>query len=224
MVRESGVWSLEFGVRPREFGVCYLGFGICYLEFCPGFIKYLFMSSLGKEFLETAIRRFKYYKDLGEKAFEQVDEQGLHYRPNDESNSIALIVQHMVGNMLSRWTNFLTEDGEKNWRKRDDEFEVHAQTKQQLMEEWQKGWDCLFSTLESLQEDDLLKTVYIRQEALTAVDAINRQLAHYPYHIGQIIYIGKLIRDKEWKSLSIPKGHSSQYNSSAEIKDPAKKF
>jgi hypothetical protein len=182
------------------------------------------MKSLGKEYLDTAIRRFKYYKDLGEKTFEQLGDGDFHFRPNEESNSIAVIVQHMTGNMLSRWTNFLTEDGEKEWRQRDDEFEAHEQTKQQVIDNWQKGWDCLFNTLESLQEDDLLKTVYIRKEPLSVVDAINRQLAHYPHHIGQILYAGKIIRDGEWKNLSIPKGHSMKYNNSSEVKDPAKKF
>jgi hypothetical protein len=182
------------------------------------------MSSIGTEFLQTVIRRFKYYKDLGEKTFAQLSDQEFHFSPNKESNSIAVIVQHMTGNMLSRWTNFLTEDGEKEWRQRDDEFEVHQQDKQQVIDTWQKGWACLLSTLESLKDDDLLKTVYIRKEPLTAIDAINRQLAHYPYHIGQIIYVAKIIKDANWKNLSIPRGHSTQYNSSKEIKDPAKKF
>jgi Protein of unknown function (DUF1572) len=182
------------------------------------------MHSIGQEFLQTAIRRFKYYKDLGEKTFAQLNDEEFHYRPNEESNSIAVIVQHMTGNMLSRWTNFLTEDGEKEWRQRDDEFEVHDQDKQQVTDAWQKGWGCLLSALESLQEEDLSKTIYIRQEALTVIDAINRQLAHYPYHIGQIIYIAKIIKHTNWKNLSIAKGHSTQYNSSNEVKDPAKKF
>jgi hypothetical protein len=182
------------------------------------------MNSIGTEYLQTAIRRFKYYKDLGEKTFAQLSDKEFHFSPNEESNSIAVIVQHMTGNMLSRWTNFLTEDGEKEWRQRDDEFEVHQQNKQQVIDEWQKGWTCLLSALESLQENDLLKTVYIRKEPLTAIDAINRQLAHYPYHIGQIIYIGKIIKNSAWKNLSISKGHSTQYNNSSEVKDPAKKF
>jgi hypothetical protein len=180
--------------------------------------------SLGKEFLQTVIRRVKYYKDLGDKTFEQLHDADFHYQPNDESNSIAVIIQHMAGNMLSRWTNFLTEDGEKEWRQRDDEFALHTYSKQQLLEIWEKGWTCYLTTLASLQEDDLLKTVYIRQEGLTVIDAINRQLAHYPYHVGQIVYIGRIIKDHSWKNLSIPKGESQQYNKSGVVKDPSRKF
>ena len=180
--------------------------------------------STGKEFLSTAIRRLKYYKDLGEKTFEQLEEKDLHFRASSESNSIAVIVQHISGNMLSRWTNFLTEDGEKEWRRRDDEFEIQQYSKQQVIDLWQKGWDCFLQALESLTDDDLLKTVHIRQEPLTVIDAINRQLAHYPYHVGQIVFIGKMIRNESWKSLSIPKGRSQAYNKSADVKDPAKGY
>jgi len=182
------------------------------------------MENPGNEFLTTAIKRFKYYKDLGDKTFQQLSAEQLHFKPNEASNSIAMIVQHMTGNMLSRWTNFLTEDGEKPWRQRDYEFEEHELTYQQVMDLWEKGWTCFLDSLSSLTQDDLLKTVYIRQEPLTVIDAINRQLAHYPYHVGQIIYIGKIVRDGNWTSLSIPKGQSSQYNSSSDIKDPANKF
>jgi hypothetical protein len=135
-----------------------------------------------------------------------------------------VIIQHIAGNMLSRWTNFLTDDGEKEWRQRDDEFAVHQYSRKQLMEIWEKGWKCLLDTLGSLKADDLLKTIYIRKEPLTAIDAINRQLAHYPYHIGQLLYIGRMIKNESWKNLSIPKGTSQQYNQSASMKDPAKKF
>lgn len=180
--------------------------------------------SLAKDYLETSIRRLKYYKDLGDKTFEQLNEWDFHYQPNDESNSIAIIIQHMAGNMLSRWTNFLEEDGEKEWRNRDTEFESGKQSKPELLAVWEKGWDCFFSTLGSLKKKDLKKKVSIRKEELTVVDAINRQLAHYPYHVGQIIYIAKIIRNKNWKNLSIPKGESQVYNSSSETKDPAKKY
>ena len=183
------------------------------------------MNTIGKEYLDTVIRRLKQYKELGDKTFSQLNDAEFHYRPNMASNSIALIIQHMSGNMLSRWTNFLTEDGEKEWRKRDDEFTDHPQhNKQALVDCWEDGWRCFFDTLASLQDDDLLKTVYIRQEPLSVMDAINRQLAHYPYHIGQIVYIGRMIRNENWKSLSIPVGQSEQYNQGSEIKDPAKKF
>lgn len=182
------------------------------------------MSSLGKDFLQTAVKRLRYYKDLGDKTFEQLNNWDFHYQPNDDSNSIAIIIQHMTGNMLSRWTHFLTEDGEKEWRNRDTEFEVTKQSKKELLELWEKGWGCFLGTLHSLQKKDLKKTVTIRKEELTVVDAINRQLAHYPYHIGQIVYIAKIIKSKNWKNLSIPRGQSQAYNSSAEIKDPANKL
>lgn len=182
------------------------------------------MASLGKEYLSTAIRRLKYYKELGDKTFSQLNDWDFQYQPNDDSNSIAIIIQHLAGNMLSRWTNFLTEDGEKEWRHRDDEFEIHQYTKQQLVELWEKGWSCFLDALNSLKKKDLKKTVHIRQEPLLVIDAINRQLAHYPYHIGQIIHIAKTIKGKNWNNLSIPKGASQQYNDGQEIKDPAKKF
>lgn len=180
--------------------------------------------SLGKEYLSTVIKRLKYYKELGEKTFEQLEEKDFHLLPTSESNSIAVIVQHLSGNMLSRFTNFLTEDGEKEWRQRDDEFEIHDFSKQQIIDIWNKGWERCFDALESLTENDLLTIIYIRKEPLTVVDAINRQLAHYPYHIGQIIYIGRMIKNKDWKNLSIPKGQSSQYNSGNQLKDPARKY
>jgi len=182
------------------------------------------MISLEKEYLATVIKRLKYYKDLGEKSFEQLEESDFHYKPNSESNSIAIIIQHLTGNMLSRFTNFLTEDGEKEWRQRDDEFEIHQYSKTRILEIWQQGWDCCLSTLSFLQDDDLLKTIYIRKEPLSVVDAINRQLAHYPYHIGQIVFIARMIKNENWKNLSIPKGQSLQYNSEEQVKDPAKKF
>jgi hypothetical protein len=182
------------------------------------------MSSVGNIYLQTALKRFRYYKELGEKTFSQLTDAELHFMPNAASNSIAVIVQHMTGNMLSRWTNFLTEDGEKPWRQRDEEFEVHNYSKQQILDLWEKGWACFLDALTSLTENDLLKTIYIREEPLLAIDAINRQLAHYPYHVGQIIYIGKLIKDSGWQSLSIEKGKSDDYNKSDGLKDPAKKF
>ena len=180
--------------------------------------------SIGKEFLTTAIRRMKYYRDLGEKTFDQLNDEEIHFQPTSESNSIAVIVQHMTGNMLSRWTNFLTEDGEKEWRKRDEEFEKKQMSKQDLIEVWHKGWDCFLNALQSLKEEDLLTTVHIRQESLSVIDAINRQMAHYPYHVGQIIYIGKILRNNDWKSLSIPKGKSADYNTGDKAKDPARSY
>ena len=174
--------------------------------------------NLGTEFLNCAIKRLGYYKELGDKTFAQLKEEDFHFKPNAESNSIALIIQHTAGNMLSRWTDFLTTDGEKDWRNRDSEFEEQNLTKQQLISFWQKGWDCLLNTLHALTEEDLLKTIYIRTEGLLVMDAINRQLAHYPYHVGQIIYLAKVIKNEEWQNLSIAKGHSDNFNQQMQTK------
>jgi hypothetical protein len=141
-----------------------------------------------------------------------LDEENLFWQYNDASNSIAIIVQHLWGNMLSRWTNFLTEDGEKEWRERDAEFEKVINTKEELIIKWDEGWDRLFAELKSLTDDDLNKTIYIRKEPLTVIDAINRQLAHYSYHVGQMVYIGKMQLNDRWISLSIPKGNSKEFN------------
>lgn len=173
---------------------------------------------LASSYLESAIKRLHYYKELSDKTFVQLKEEDFHFTPHADSNSIALIIQHMAGNMLSRWTDFLTTDGEKDWRNRDTEFEEQNLTKQQLIDFWQKGWDCLLNCLNSLTEEDLLKTIYIRSEALLVIDAINRQLAHYPYHVGQIIYLGKLIKKGDWINLSIAKGHSGQFNEQMKAK------
>jgi hypothetical protein len=170
------------------------------------------MKSFAAEVLQSAIKRFRGYQDLGEKAFVQLSDPDFYFQPNAASNSIAVIIQHISGNMLSRWTNFLTEDGEKDWRNRDAEFEANTVSREQLMNEWHKGWDCLLNALTSLNENDLQKTVHIRGEALSAIDAIHRQLAHYAYHVGQIVYLGRLIKDQQWRSLSIPKGQSERYN------------
>ncbi len=163
-------------------------------------------------FLQDCIKRFEYYKSLGDKTFEQLEEQSFFFKPSPDSNSIAIIIQHMYGNMLSRWTNFLTEDGEKDWRKRDSEFEEMQLSKQDLISFWDEGWKVLLDTLKSLQPADLSKTIHIRTEPLMVYDAIIRQMAHYPYHVGQIVTLGKMIKDKEFKSLSIPKGESQQFN------------
>jgi Protein of unknown function (DUF1572) len=180
--------------------------------------------SIEQDFLTTATKRLKYYKDLGDKAMAQLEPEDLFYSPGEESNSIAVIVQHVHGNMMSRWTNFLTEDGEKPWRQRDREFENIIETPAAVLENWEEGWKCLFGALSSLQASDLKKNVTIRQEPLTVVDAINRQLAHYPYHVGQIVFLARMIKKQGWESLSIPRGQSEQYNQSSEIKDPAKNF
>ncbi len=173
-------------------------------------------------FLTDVIKRFEYYKQLGDATFEQLTDQDFLYQPNEESNSIAIIIQHMYGNMLSRWTNFLTEDGEKEWRSRDAEFIVMECSKQDFISFWNEGWKCLLDTLKSLQEADLNKTIYIRTEPLIVYDAILRQLAHYPYHVGQIVYIGKIINNTKWKSLSISKGNSKSFNESMKDKHSTK--
>jgi len=163
-------------------------------------------------FLSSSIKRFKYYKNLGDKAFEQLNYDELQKEFADDSNSISIIVKHLVGNMLSRWTNFLTEDGEKTWRNRDQEFIDTYRSKEDMLNSWETGWDCLFKALEDLKNEDLEQIVYIRNEEHTVTEAIIRQLAHYPYHIGQIIFIGKLIKGNQWTSLSIPKGKSDDFN------------
>ena len=180
--------------------------------------------SIAKDFLLTAIRRLKYYRELGEKALDQLSEEQIHSSPNSTVNSIAIIIQHMSGNMISRWTNFLTEDGEKKWRQRDEEFEVHQHTRAALMVLWHQGWDLLFDTLEKLKKADLKKKVYIREEELTVIDAINRQLAHYPYHVGQIVNMGKIVKGEDWQNLSIPKRGRGDLSSGKSLKDPARKY
>ncbi|MBA4850656.1 DUF1572 domain-containing protein [Emticicia sp. BO119] len=164
------------------------------------------------DYLTSTRKQFEYYKMLGEKTFAQVSDEQLFWQYNEESNSIAIIVKHLWGNMLSRWTDFLTTDGEKEWRQRDAEFENDIATKEELLSKWDEGWDCLFKALDSLTTEDLDKVIYIRNQGHSVVEAINRQLAHYPYHIGQIVFIGKMVCDTNWTSLSIPKGNSKVYN------------
>lgn len=164
-------------------------------------------------YLQSAIKQVEYYKLLGEKSFEQLTEEQLLWQANDASNSIAIIVNHLWGNMMSRWTDFLTTDGEKEWRNRDAEFEHEITSRSELLHKWNQGWDCFMGVLNGLQEEDLGKIIYIRNMGHTVMEAINRQLAHYPYHIGQIVFVAKLVCDEKWVSLSIPKGNSQAYNS-----------
>ncbi len=135
----------------------------------------------------------------------QLSDADLHWQFNEDTNSIAMNVHHLWGNMRSRWTDFLTSDGEKPWRERDAEFEPFSADRAQIMTRWEEGWACLFAALESLQPEDLDRTVYIRGEAHSVVEAIQRQVAHYAYHVGQMVQIGKMIRGQEWTSLSLPK-------------------
>ncbi|MFT4696946.1 MAG: hypothetical protein ACI9SJ_000062 [Flavobacteriaceae bacterium] len=164
------------------------------------------------DYLPNVIKQFNYYKSLGEKTFLQVSEEKLFWKPNEESNNMAIIVKHMSGNMLSRWTDFLTSDGEKDWRNREAEFNNDISTKEELLLVWEKGWSCLFDTLTTLTHDDLSKEIYTRNMGHSVTEAINRQLSHYAYHIGQIVFLGKLITDSNWEILSIPKGESNNYN------------
>ncbi|WP_431136588.1 DUF1572 family protein [Psychroserpens mesophilus] len=163
-------------------------------------------------YLPSIIKQFEYYKSLGDKTINQLSIEELKKEFVDDSNSIAIIVKHIAGNMLSRWTNFLTEDGEKSWRYRDKEFEDTFQTKEELVIYWMKGWNCLFDAISSLTEKDLERIIYIRNQGHTVIEAINRQLAHYAYHIGQLVFLGKLLKKNNWVSLSIPKGKSKTYN------------
>ena len=167
---------------------------------------------MNNNFLTSAIKQFEYYKLLGEKTFAQLQDEKLFWQYNTESNSIATIIKHLQGNMFSRWTNFLTTDGEKEWRNREQEFENDIQTKKQMITLWNTGWQCLFDALHSLPETDLEKIIYIRNQGQTVTEAINRQLCHYSYHVGQIVFIGKMICNRKWQTLSIPKGNSHQYN------------
>jgi hypothetical protein len=163
-------------------------------------------------FIADVFKRLAYYKHLGDKTFEQLEDKDFFFLASAESNSIAIIVQHLHGNMLSRFTNFLTEDGEKAWRNRDTEFNAALNTKEEVINAWEEGWKCALDAIAALQPDDLTKTIYIRSEPLIVYDALLRQLAHYPHHVGQILFIGKMIKDAGWQSLSIPKGSSTHFN------------
>ena len=170
-------------------------------------------------YLDSVRKQFEYYKSIGDKTFEQLSFEELKIQFTQDSNSISIIVKHLVGNMLSRWTNFLTEDGEKEWRQRDKEFIDNYSNKEDLFNSWNKGWSCLVNTLDAINNNDLNHIVYIRNQGHTVTEALNRQMMHYAYHIGQIIYIGKLVKGKDWKSLSIPKGESKTYNQEKFAKD-----
>ena len=174
-------------------------------------------------YLESVKKQFEYYKMLGEKTFEQIPEEKLFWQLNKESNSIATIVKHLNGNMLSRWTDFMTTDGEKEWRKRDKEFDNDIKTKKELLSKWTEGWECLFKAINPLTEKDLEKEIYIRNMGHSISEAINRQLAHYSYHIGQIVFIGKIVHNENWKSLSISRGKSKEYNKEKFSKPKRKK-
>ncbi len=165
-----------------------------------------------ESYLTSVRKQFEYYKMLGEKAMEQLEESQLFWQYNEESNSIAVIVNHIAGNMLSRFTGFLTTDGEKPWRNRDAEFVNPFRSKAELMARWAEGWECLMQALAQLTDADMERIVYIRNDGHTVVEALNRQLAHYPYHIGQMVFIAKMLKNEEWQTLSIARNKSVEYN------------
>lgn len=165
-----------------------------------------------EKYLKSVLKQFEYYKLLGEKTFAQLSEYELFWQFNDESNSIAVTVNHLWGNMKSRWTDFLTTDGEKEWRNRDLEFESVIKSRAEMIEKWEDGWSCLFDALHSINNENFDSKIVIRNQSHSIPEAINRQMMHYAYHIGQIVYIGRMIKGKKWQSLSIPKGKSKDFN------------
>jgi hypothetical protein len=164
------------------------------------------------DFLVSARRQFEMYRMLGEKSLARIPDDRLFHAINDDCNSAWTIVKHLSGNMLSRWTDFLTKDGEKEWRNRDAEFVNDVSDRAALMERWRQGWDCLFRALDALMQHDLSTTVFIRNEPHSVMEAIHRQLSHYPYHVGQLVFIAKMYSHGGWTSLSIPKGGSDAFN------------
>jgi hypothetical protein len=171
------------------------------------------IQSLGEHYLEDALYTFRYYKQLAERAFAQISDEDFFRTIDDESNSIAVNIKHMAGNMLSRWTDFLTTDGEKPERNRDLEFVMLPETmKADMLAYWEKGWQVTFDAVEPLNADDLMRTVTIRGQVHTVVQAIDRQMAHYAYHVGQIVYLAKHFKSSDWQTLSVPKNKSAEFN------------
>lgn len=170
--------------------------------------------TVAQTYLNVVQKRFRSVKELGDNTLSQLDHEQLHWAFNEESNSIAVIVKHVSGNMISRWTDFLTTDGEKATRNRDDEFTDSLQTKEEVMTVWEKGWRVFLDALQRLTEVDLQGFVTIRGERHSVIDAIERQMSHYSQHVGQIIYIAKQLKGTEWQTLSIPKGQSQAFTES----------
>lgn len=166
----------------------------------------------GNIYLKNVKQELSRYKSLAEKAMEQLDPDQLFFAFNDDCNSISMIVKHLHGNMLSRWIDFLTTDGEKPWRNRDSEFENTILDQKEVLRLWEEGWSFVFTALDSLNDEKLAITIHIRNEAHTVMEAINRQLAHYAYHVGQIVIIAKQLKKGAWISLSIPKNRSAEFN------------
>ncbi len=163
-------------------------------------------------YIEDSVLLFRYYKKLADRALAQVNDEQLYALLDEDANSIAVVMKHMAGNMKSRWTDFLSSDGEKSWRNRDTEFEQPPATRQALLERWEEGWACLFAAIESLTDEDRGRAVTIRGEAHSVMQAVNRQVAHYSYHCGQIVLLAKHFQHAHWKSLSVPKGKSAEFN------------
>ncbi len=170
------------------------------------------MNTFINDYRRDAIQSFRNYKLLADRSVEQVSDEQFFAVIDPESNSIAVIVKHIAGNLRSRWSDFLTTDGEKPDRNRDTEFEMIADTRESLMQFWESGWQTLFDALEQLAEEDFSRTVKIRGEPHTIVEAINRQLTHYSYHIGQLVFLAKHLKSTEWKTLSVPRNRSADYN------------
>ena len=170
-------------------------------------------QSMGQHYLDEALRRFRDYKQLAERAFAQISDEEFFRTLDEESNSIAINMKHMAGNMISRWTDFLTTDGEKPERNRDLEFVMLPETsKDDMLAYWERGWQCVFDAVEPLKPEDLMRTIRVRGQDHTVVQAINRQLAHYAYHVGQIVFLAKHFKSSEWQSLSVPKNRSAEFN------------
>jgi hypothetical protein len=174
---------------------------------------------LTTSYLRDSLALFHHYKKLAERAMEQVTDEQLVTVLDSEMNSIAIIVKHLVGNMRSRWTDFLISDGEKPDRKRDTEFENPPATRTALMIFWEEGWNCVFTALEPLSDADLDRTVAIRGEPHSVMQAINRQIAHYAYHCGQIVFLAKQLQHEKWKSLTVPRGKSEEFNQRVATKE-----
>jgi len=178
---------------------------------------------MARDNINNYIKQFGYYKDLADKAIQQINDLEVFQEPAPGSNSIAVIMKHMAGNMLSRWTDIFDTDGEKPWRERDQEFEIYDMKSTELRTYWEKGWSTLFTTMESLTDDELGKIIYIRNMGHTVQEAIVRQLCHYPYHVGQIVYVSKMIKGESFASLSVPKNASEAYNAEKFAKQKSRK-
>lgn len=171
------------------------------------------MHSFENNYLDSTAKIFNQYKSLGERTFAQLSDADLFWKYDPDINSIAIIVNHLSGNMKSRFSDFLNSDGEKPWRHRDSEFVDEIKTRQELIQKWNAGWAILFGALKSISSENFNTVVYIRNEPHTITDALNRQLTHYAYHMGQIVFIGRMIKGSEWQTLSIGKGKSEEFNS-----------